>query len=41
VIKLNPTEKEVEIIYVNDQIQLGSYKSITREDGERFYTRIK
>jgi hypothetical protein len=26
---------------VNDQIQLGSYRSVTREDGEKFYTRIK
>jgi hypothetical protein len=41
VIKLKPTEKEVEIIYVNDQIQLGSYRSIAREDSEKFYGRIK
>jgi hypothetical protein len=40
-LKLNLTEKDVAIMYVNDKIQLGSYKSITREDTERFYTRIK
>jgi hypothetical protein len=41
VIKLKQSENEVQTIYVNDKIQLGSYRSITREDSEKLYSRIK
>jgi hypothetical protein len=41
VIKVKQSENEVQTIYVNDQIQLGSYRSIAREDSERLYARIR
>jgi hypothetical protein len=39
--KVKIHENELQLIYINDRINLGSYRSITREDSEALYTRMK
>ncbi len=39
--KVKIHENQLQLIYINDRINLGSYRSITREDSEALYTRIK
>ena len=41
VVKLKQTDNELQTLYVNDKIQLGSYRSVTREDSEKLYIRLK